>query len=451
MSDGLDASKTQTSGGPGRGVGSSRVTRLQVVFGKSKGLLQVLDGSPLSIGRAGGAAQLSLDDGEASKAHASLELVDGQWWVVDQGSRNGTFVNGARCTRTPVRDGSVLRVGASVLLFEDVELPAYTALAAEVPTLPGPSLAMQRIRGELRLVAPQQIPVLVLGETGVGKELVAEELHRQSGRSGAFVPVNCAAISHELAESELFGHSAGAFTGARGRADGLFVAAHQGTLFLDEIGELPLELQPKLLRALARGEVRPVGSAETTRVDVRLVAATNRDLTRAAAVGDFRDDLLARLSGWSLHVPPLRTRRHDVLAFARMFLERRSRATEFDADVAEALVLYGWPYNVRELEQTITVAAVRTQGQRMTREHLPPALAALLLDRQFNVPPASSPPPLEAVIARDRAPTRDELVKVVEHFHGNIAQVADFFGKDRRQVYRWAEKFELPIEAMRGS
>jgi transcriptional regulator with GAF, ATPase, and Fis domain len=265
--------------------------------------------------------------------------------------------------------------------------------------------------------------------------------------------VNCAAIAPELAESELFGHAEGAFTGARARSQGLFASAAGGTLFLDEVGELPLALQPKLLRALAKGEVRPVGSSETLQVQTRVIAATHRDLSRAAAEGSFRDDLLARLSGWVLSVPPLRARRDDVLALARRFLASgpggTARAAGFDADVAEALLLHGWKYNVRELEQVLAVAAVRSGGAALTRVHLAPELSQRLEDRAFDASPAAAAPPLEALIARDVVPNKEDLERVLAHVGGNVAQAADFFGKDRRQIYRWAERLGLDPDRFR--
>jgi two-component system response regulator HydG len=344
-------------------------------------------------------------------------------------------------------------VGASVLIFEDLELPAFAALEPETETLPGPSVALQRVRAEVKLVAPQTVPVLLLGESGVGKEVVAEELHRQSGRQGSFVPVNCAAIAPELAESELFGHAAGAFTGATRRSEGLFVAAQGGTLFLDEIGEMPFELQAKLLRALARGEIRPVGAAQATTVDVRIVAATNRDVHAAAREGTLRGDLLARLMGWMLRLPPLRHRAEDVLALSRRFLERRGHRAEMTADAAEALLLHDWPYNVRELEHLITMAAVRAAGNALSREHLPQELIQRLRDRAFTAPTSAIAPevPLELLVPRDHMPTSDGLKQVLEYFGGNMARVADFFQKDRRQIYRWAEKLGIDPGGFRVS
>ena len=332
-------------------------------------------------------------------------------------------------------------------------------LKVETPGLLGPSLAMQRVRAEIGLVAQSGVPVLVLGETGVGKERVAEEIHRQSGRTGPLVPVNCASIPGELAESELFGHAAGSFTGAAKRSVGLFMAANGGTLFLDEVGEMPPLVQAKVLRALENGEVRAVGSQEPTRVDVRIIAATHRDLATEAAVGgSFRGDLLARLQGWTVRVPPLRERPDDILALARPWVE--DAGCKLSADAAEALVSYPFPFNVRELKQILGVAVVRAtaSGGEVRVEHFPPTLGARIRTRTRSTSTSTSSQgiaavaaarPIEASVARDVAPTKVDLLRVLEAFDGNVARVAEFFRKDRQQIYRWAKRFEVDLESYR--
>jgi transcriptional regulator with GAF, ATPase, and Fis domain len=297
--------------------------------------------------------------------------------------------------------------------------------------------------------------VLVLGETGVGKELVARELHRASGREGAFVPVNCAAIPEQLAESELFGHVAGAFTGAGARSDGLFVSADGGTLFLDEVGELPPVLQPKLLRALATGEVRAVGAAAARRVQVRVVAATWRDVV--ADTDGFRRDLLARLAGWTIPVPPLRDRRDDLLPLAAGVLAAQPGAPALSASAAEALLLHDWPRNVRELEQVVAAAAVRAGPAGVIGlEHLPEALATRVTARDAGDvagPDAAASreavPPLELLVDRTATPDEPTLRMVLERLDGNLVKVAELFGRDRKQIYRWLERYGLDAESFR--
>jgi transcriptional regulator with GAF, ATPase, and Fis domain len=263
------------------------------------------------------------------------------------------------------------------------------------------------------------------------------------------VPVNCAAIAPELAESELFGHVAGAFTGATRASDGLFVAADGGTLFLDEVGELPLELQAKLLRALAKGEIRAVGSSAARAVDVRVVAATLRDLDGAVRADRFRADLLNRLAGWRVTLPALRARRDDLIAIAQAFIAKL-RGPGLSPDAAEALLLHDWPGNVRELERVIAAAVVRASDARAEAiglPHLPPAMA-LRLGERATAGPTLAPP----VIPQGGAvPTKDELCAVLARMGGNIARVAEHFHKERQQVYRWARRYDIDLGAYRES
>jgi transcriptional regulator with GAF, ATPase, and Fis domain len=345
----------------------------------------------------------------------------------------------------------VVRVGKTILLYLDQDIGEEHIGVPESPRLFGRSEPMRRLRAEIALVAPKGIPVLVLGETGVGKELVAEEIHRQSSRAGPFIAVNCAALPEQLAESELFGHAAGAFTGAQKRSDGLFVTAAGGTLFLDEIGETPASIQAKLLRALAKGEIRAVGSSDVVTVDVRIIAATNRDLDAEMTADSFRADLFSRLSGWTQHIPPLRDRRDDILPLAAMFLARTAPGVSLSTNAAEALLVYPWPYNVRELEQTMAAAGVRaaTSG-RVRCEHLPEPIARVLGARGLaKEPAAAAAPPIQVLVPKDSVPSKEDLLAVIGYFGGKIAQVAEYFGKDRKQIYRWADRYEIDIEALR--
>jgi transcriptional regulator with AAA-type ATPase domain len=440
---------------PVTGIGrASRVRQLVVVFSPSppsRGLV-VLGPAPLVVGReADSAVELVLPDPQISRRHARFvyDRETDSHLVEDAGSRNGMRVDGASVRRAPLTHGTVIRLGATLLVYTDYEVPAGALLTGPVsPTLLGHSVAMQRVRGEIQLVAPHPVSVLVLGDTGVGKERVAEEIHRRSGRSGPFVPVNCAAIPGELAESELFGHVPGAFTGASGRSDGLFGAAEGGTLFLDEIGELPAAVQAKLLRALAGGEVRAVGASSSRQVDVRIIAATLRDLHAAAAAGNFRDDLLARLSGWVVRVPPLALRREDILELAQASLERRNLVSRMSANAAEALLVHDWPHNVRQLEQVVLQAALRAGGSSLIRsEHLPPGMPVAVTDTGEGMPAAATP--LELQVDRRGTPSREDLARVIDHFGGVVSEVAAFFGKDRKQVYRWMRKHGIDVADVR--
>ncbi len=244
--------------------------------------------------------------------------------------------------------------------------------------LVGASAAMQEVLRQLRKVAPQKTTVLVTGESGTGKELVARALHELSPRAALpFVAVNCGAIPAELIESELFGHVRGAFTDATRTRKGLAEEADGGTLFLDEIGELPVGLQVKLLRFLEDEEVRPLGDVRARRVDVRVVAATGRDLRRAVEAGQFREDLLYRLDVVGVRLPPLRERREDIPALAAHFLARHARlrpeltGVRLSDDAREALLAHRWPGNVRELEHALERAVVLAEGPLIREEDLP--------------------------------------------------------------------------------
>ncbi len=403
----------------------------------------------VTIGREDhGAGSIVLEDRELSRRHAQLRRVpDGvEYEISDDGSRNGTFVNGRRITRAVLGDADVVRVGSHSLLIEFLTLEDCERLLA--PRLPGSalrghSLALLRLEAMIERFAVAPDPVLLLGESGSGKELVAAEIHRLSGRSGPFVPVNCAAIPEQVAESELFGHGVGAFTGAQRAHGGLFRAAAGGTLFLDELAELTAPVQAKLLRALATGEVRSVGETKASHVDARVVAATNVDLAKAVEAGSFRGDLYSRLMGFRIHVPPLRARRSDVLLLGTALAGITPDAIAPDA--AEALVLHDWPYNVRELAQTVRAASQLARG-RIELGHLPTEIAAHVHDRaSAGAPRRMETLPPTLLVRRDRAPSADELREVLKHFGGNVAKVAAFFDKDRRQIYRWAEKLGVDL------
>ena len=306
---------------------------------------------PVVIGTAA-EADLRLEDPWVSRRHCVIEPRETGVLVRDLASTNGTLVNGVRVPHAELRPGVIITVGETRL---------RVALDQKVDAaIVGDSAVMQQLRGEIARLAGLPLPVLILGETGTGKELVAQALHDQSGRRGNFVPVNCGSVPRELVESELFGHERGAFTGADARRAGLFQEADGGTLFLDEIGELPEQLQPRLLRALESGVIRPVGSSRELRVHVRVVAATHVNLERAVAAGRFRRDLLYRLNAAVITTPPLRARRADIPLLVERIL-REEAAHGLRCRVSEAamaaLLQHSWPGNVRELKNVLRRAA----------------------------------------------------------------------------------------------
>ncbi len=264
---------------------------------------------------------------------------------------------------------------------ENQALRDALATTAEPDGIVGSSPAMRQLAQTIRAIAPSEATVLIAGESGTGKELAAKAIHAQSNRqNGPFVAVNCAALSETLLESELFGHEKGSFTGAEKRREGRFLAADGGTLFLDEIGEMPLSMQPKLLRALQEREIQRVGGDRPVRVDVRIIAATNRDLLQEVEENRFRQDLFYRLNVVTLTMPPLRERVEDIpnlaMHFLRQFAEKNGKRVKgFTPAAMDKLLKHEWPGNVRELENAVERAVVLLSGEYVSERELPPGLA----------------------------------------------------------------------------
>jgi two-component system response regulator HydG len=299
----------------------------------------------------------------------------------------------------------------------------------------GTSAAMREVYELLERVANTDISVLVTGESGTGKELVARALHRRSRRKdGPLVAINCSALPEALLESELFGHVKGAFTDARADKPGLFVQAHGGTLFLDEVGDLPLGLQPKLLRALQERKVRPVGATAEVPIDVRVVSATNVDLEEAVHQKRFRQDLFFRLNVVHLPLPPLRQRGGDVLLLAQRFLEQVSVLTDkkvkgLSEEAAERLLAYPWPGNVRELQNCIERAVALTASESVSVRDLPEKV------RQYRSAPGNLGPEGGTFLPLHEMEKR-YILTVLEAMGGNKSTAATVLGVDRRTLYR---------------
>ena len=312
----------------------------------------------------------------------------------------------------------------------------------------GRSAAMIELYKEIARAAPTKSTVLIVGESGTGKELVAKAIHQHSSRStGPFVPVNCGALTETLLEAELFGHVRGAFTGAASDRKGLWEEAHGGTLFLDEIGETSPAMQVKLLRALQEGEIRRVGASKTTRIDTRVVAATNRDLEKEVRNGRFREDLFYRLSVVTLRVPTLSERRTDIPLLAERFLRLASERVQrgpfrFVEETIRTLVAYDWPGNVRELESAVEHAALRARGDEITPDNLPAKL-------QSPEVRAASQSPLTALygdLPSLAELERRYLVHVLDSMSGNRSRAAEIMGIDRRTLYRMAERYGIKLD-----
>jgi DNA-binding NtrC family response regulator len=328
------------------------------------------------------------------------------------------------------------------------------ARLAEAPAfhgLLGTSAAMRGLHALLSQVAARELTVLLTGETGTGKELAARAVHAESPRRDRpFVAVNCGALPAELVESELFGHAKGAFTGATVAKSGLFEEAHGGTLFLDEIGDLPLPVQVKLNRALQEKEVRRVGTTTPVKVDVRVVAATHRDLAAEVAAGRFREDLYYRLNVVTVRLPALRERREDIALLAMHFLSRAGRPglEGFAPEALRALTAYAWPGNVRQLENAVARAVAVAQGPRIGVEDLPPEMGVARAAQTAGAPAGRIPaealaklPYREAVDSARDTVSREYLSALMQEFGGNVTHAAERAGMERESLHRLLKRY----------
>jgi DNA-binding NtrC family response regulator len=390
---------------------------------------------------------LRLPDRNVSTAHARLSRRQGLWTVEDCASKNGTLVNGEQLVAPrELQDGDVIRVGLNFLLFREnlagsLAAPDRVAVDLGDPAAATLLPAWETELGRLDAVARSSVPVLLHGESGTGKELLAARVHRLSGRRGPLVAVNCAGLSDGLVQSELFGHLKGAFTGAESDAPGLVRSADRGTLFLDEIGDMAARAQAAILRVLQEQVVTPVGATRPIPVDLRVVAATHRDLAQAVGAGSFREDLLARLSGFVLELPPVRERREDVGVLIGAVLGRsgpEGDAVRLEADAAEALLEHDWPRNVRELQQALRSALALAVGRPIRLEDLPSVLAGPARSAGSDTPGRGPTPELKA-----------ELDARLREHRGNVTRVAQEMGKPRPQVHRWLRQLGLSANRYR--
>jgi transcriptional regulator with PAS, ATPase and Fis domain len=388
-----------------------------------------------------------------SRVHARVQRKGDRCSVHDLNSRNGVLVRGEKIESAELEPGDDVRIGDAIFVFvadgADAFLGTNPSGAGEKPAA-HPAIAggpaTRRIFDDLAAIARTDLPVLVLGETGTGKELVAQALHEASGRTGALRAVNCAAIPANLVESELFGHKKGAFTGADRDHPGLVRAAHGGTLFLDEIGDLPLDLQPKFLRLLESREISPVGSTRTETVDVRVVCATHADLAQLVEEKRFRADLYSRIRGYVVTLPPLRARKEDLLRLVRTLLVRLGRA---DAEVSVAfmvaLVRHDWPFNVRELFAVLRRAvALAPPGEPLDTKHLPDELLSPPV-RSRKSGAGAEPESGERPPVPDAAALREAL----KANGGNVAALARIYKRDRSLIHRWLKQHGIEPEDFR--
>ncbi len=403
------------------------------------------------VTRLGRTLRIELDDPRMSARHARMTHHLRRWSVADQGSRNGIWIDGRGIKDALLEDGAVIELGRTAFLFRMLAAadgPADVAAAALPIAIPGVATFAPEFGAALAALAKlarTSQSVILRGETGTGKEVLGRGVHAASGRPGPWVAINCGALPEHLIESELFGHRKGAFSGATDDRPGLVRAADGGTLFLDEIADLPLASQAALLRVLQEREVTPVGGTRAVAVDLRVIAASHRDLEDEVAAGRFREDLLARLAGAVVEVPPVRARREDLGLLIATLLARQPGGdrVRLSPEAGRALLRYRWPRNVRELEQALATAVALADGRVVEVEHLPPAVRA---PTPTDDPAAT---PVDDLAPSDRR-KRDELIGLLARHRGNIAAVARAMGVERMQIHRWLKRFALAIEAYRN-
>ena len=449
---------------PSPGGGRSRLPVLRVVDTPDpdlEGAVYPLDGHSYLFGRSRESSR-RVSDKRMSRRHAWVRPTRRGYELEDLETTNGTFLDGKPVQGRVPLEGRVISMGDTLFVIDqppdrDLMPSATDADPGSARSIYGVSFATTALRACVATVAPQPGPVLLLGPTGVGKEVAARAIHELSGRPGEFVPVNCAAIPPHLAESLLFGHSKNAFTGAERDELGHFQRSSKGTLFLDEVGELPLPLQAKLLRVLEDHHVQSVGHGPAVSVDLRIIAATNANLESSG----FRPDLRARLSEWVVRIPPLAERKADVLALWRHFLERddRGRAVRpCTPEFSEALLLYDWPTNARQLYNLARKVngLVGAAEEVFELGHLPMELQEPLLarfeDGSSRKKPAVTPPSLTDVETPQpdgATPTCERLEAELRAAKGNVSLVANKNGWHRNQVYRWMKRCGLEAGAYR--
>ena len=445
--------------------------RLSVSISNGMSVEVRLGQKEVKIGR-GHEADLQLPDRSVSRLHAKVFRVGRQYFLADLRSRNGTHADGKRITQLALEDGRMFQVGPFRIHFhrpvsglpageeptaasgtaspntvstkaEPVRVPKRTEAATPIGEAPfgliGGSAHVRKLVATIRRVAASDVPVLIEGETGSGKELVARGIHDASARrERPFIVVNCGAISPELIESELFGHERGAFTGATAQRKGAFELANSGTIFLDEIGELPVALQPKLLRALEQKEVKRVGGNDLLLADVRILAATNRNLREEIARKAFREDLYFRVGAITVPIPPLRDRREDVTPIARHFLSTMGTPASgpvpaLSPAALDALISHDWPGNVRELRNAIQRAVVMAEGGELAG----PDFSFL---RQA-APEAESEPP--SGLSRWEQAERTNILGELARQMGNKTKTARELGIAKSTLFEKLKKYGI--------
>jgi DNA-binding NtrC family response regulator len=415
--------------------------KLVVLSGPDKGRTLVVEGGELTIGSREG-NHLVLSDPTVSRRHAALVESGGGYLLRDLNSTNGTHLDGVRVSEALLQFGRTITLGQTEMKFVPFEqrIEVYPSTSHSFGEVYGQSLEMRNLFGILEKVAPTDVTLVLEGETGTGKELLAKAVHVKSRRGkGPFVVLDCSAVAENLIESELFGHEKGAFTGATSSRPGVFEQARGGTLFLDEIGELGLDLQPTLLRVLEAREVKRLGGTVTVRVDARLVAATHRDLSHEVREGRFREDLFYRLSVLKLRIPPLRERKEDIPLITRQVLRNLSTeyglttAPEVAQETLDILHSYDWPGNVRELRNVLS--RTLAMGSR-----------AMVQPRDLLLSPdaGSTDQPMDSLIGKTLEEIESTaILQTLKAHHGNKTQTAKALGIAYSTLYEKIKRYGI--------
>ncbi len=414
-----------------------RKYQVAITAGPDVGLTRPIEGS-MKIGSHAD-AQLTLKDTTVSRFHVELTARPDGVRVRDLDSTNGSYMQGARINEVIIEDQGVVTVGKTSMKISMVEQDlGLPAALSSFGTVKGAAPAMRQLFGILEKVAPTDSTVMLLGETGTGKEVLAHSIHARSKRVGRpFVVVDCGAVAPSLIESELFGHVKGAFTGAISDRNGAFLEADGGTIFLDELGELPLDLQPKLLRVLEGGQVRRVGEDKHRRIDVRVIAATHRDLDEEIEAGRFRRDLYYRLAVVLVQVPPLRDRLDDIPLLTEHFVKNMGRGTfELPRGLMARFAAYHWPGNVRELRNLVERALAGADVDPLPNE----STASRSLQANEGM---TDLPFKEAKERLVESFTKEYLMGLLNKCNGNISQMAREAGIARNYVHRLVTKYGL--------
>lgn len=405
----------------------------------------------LVLGRGDDAAMVTIDHASVSRRHARL-LVGEDLRIEDLGSSNGTFVAGERLAPNQPRvvgPGALIEIGTVMVVIRG----AGATLRSSASSSQGDAIvildpAMDRLHQLIELAAKSDLSILLLGETGVGKEVIATRVHALSGRSGAaFVKVNCAALVESLLEAELFGYEKGAFTGANQAKAGLLESATRGTLFLDEVGEMPMQTQAKLLRALETGEITRVGSTKSRTIDVRFVAATNQDLSRAMQQGRFRQDLYFRLEGVVVRVPPLRERTAEIAPLARLFVaqaaaQRGTGPVTLSEGAMLRLVQHAWPGNLRELKNLVFRSVLLSRQSVIGEADLQfDSIGRGAPPEPTSPPVAPSAPPVASAVYDEE---RRRILDTLDQCGGNQTRAAKMLGISRGTLVNRLNVFGVP-------